>query len=167
MSVDWWDHHLLRFLQKHGFDSMQLIFQPKGGKNQGGRFSTELWDVRIARSTRQVDSGLSVADYVYYKNDDGGEAETLRAHPERAGQKIMDSLKLQCHGKTCVPSAMYQRERECLECEGCTSGCVPVVEKAVMEAAAKERASTGARQRAAAAAANAAATFQVTGGFSR
>ena len=111
------DLYMPPILRHHGYDSLQLLFQPKGGSNKFLKWHTEIWDVTDA----------SVASRGLPRFQDEIEREMVSdGGPDASGRSVGGALqRLSCQNAACVPSAAYRRAkgRGCLECATCETGC--------------------------------------------
>lgn len=116
------DLYMPPILRRHGYDSLLLLFQPKGGSNKFLKWHTEIWDVSDAGADAR---GLPrFQDEIEREMASGG--PDAAAPSGRSGGGGGGALqRLSCRGAACVPSAAYRRAkgRGCLECAGCETGC--------------------------------------------
>lgn len=87
------DQYIGARLHAHGYDSLQLLYQPSGSLNAKLiKWNTELWDVRSLATSQQL--------------EDQTERSFVRS--------------LRCGGRACIPTPSF---RNCIGCVGCESGC--------------------------------------------
>lgn len=115
------DLYLGPLVRQHGYDSVTLLFQPKGGANAYLKWHTELWDVRDLRFADVVEGEIATGADV---PGNGTSPDTSRGNPVAAPTRTLRHF-LRCHGAPCVPSAEYRGRNGagCLECAGCDTGC--------------------------------------------
>ena len=121
------DLYMPPMLRRHGYDSLLLLFQPKGGSNKFLKWHTEIWDVTDhvtdASAAASASRGLPrFQDEIEREMASAGGPDAAAGRGGGGGGALQ---RLSCQSAVCVPSAAYRRAkgRGCLECAGCETGC--------------------------------------------